>query len=311
MANKVKPAEDFMSIRDLVQLCLSKWYWFVISLVVTLSVAVLYIKRTPSVYTRTASILIKDDTSGKSVSSNVADLEEFGLFHTNTNVNNEIIALQSPALMQNVVKRLHLDINYTVEGRLHEVVLYGNALPVSVSFPGLGDDAGAGLTVRLLADRRVELSAFSAGGEELTGQAACTAALGDTVATPVGPVVVQPTRYYRGEYSFPIVVTKSSLYGVTRGYAAALTVGLRDEKASVIDLSISDVSTQRGIRVGDSREDVLAAYPEAKSHSDRNPSLNEENCLWIAEDLEADRGLALLLYRDGYTVRHITLTRLL
>ena len=49
MANKVKPAEDFMSIRDLVQLCLSKWYWFVISLVVTLSVAVLYIKRTPSV----------------------------------------------------------------------------------------------------------------------------------------------------------------------------------------------------------------------------------------------------------------------
>ncbi len=150
------------------------------------------------VYTRTASILIKDETSGKSVSSNVADLEEFGLFHTNTNVNNEIIALQSPALMQNVVKRLHLDINYTVEGRLHEVVLYGNALPVNVSFPGLGDDAGAGLTVRLLADRRVELSAFSAGGEELPGQAACTAALGDTVATPVGQVVVQPTRYYRG-----------------------------------------------------------------------------------------------------------------
>ena len=123
MANKVKPAEDFMSIRDLVQLCLSKWYWFVISLVVTLSVAVLYIKRTPSVYTRTASILIKDDTSGKSVSSDAASLSEFGLFHTNTNVNNEIIALQSPALMQNVVKRLHLDINYTVEGRLHEVVL--------------------------------------------------------------------------------------------------------------------------------------------------------------------------------------------
>ena len=46
------------------------------------------------------------------------------------------------------------------------------------------------------------------------------------------------------------MVTKSSLYGVTRGYAAALTVGLRDEKASVIDLSISDVSTQRA-------EDVL------------------------------------------------------
>ena len=75
--------------------------------------------------------------------------------------------------------------------------------------------------------------------------------------------------------------------------------------------SRTDVTTQRGVRVGDSREDVLAAYPEAKSHSDRNPSLNEESCLWISEDLENDQGLALLFYLDGDPVRQITLTRLL
>ena len=83
------------------------------------------------------------------------------------------------------------------------------------------------------------------------------------------------------------------------------------ETLRTIDTTRADVSTQRGIRVGDSREDVLAAYPEAKSHSDRNPSLDEENCLWIAEDLENDQGLALLFYLDGDTVRQITLTRLL
>ena len=116
MANKVKPAEDFMSIRDLVQLCLSKWYWFVISLVVTLSVAVLYIKRTPSVYTRTASILIKDDTSGKSVSSDAASLSEFGLFHTNTNVNNEIIALQNRLSRESNEKDLGKTFKVLIEG---------------------------------------------------------------------------------------------------------------------------------------------------------------------------------------------------
>ena len=83
------------------------------------------------------------------------------------------------------------------------------------------------------------------------------------------------------------------------------------ETLRTIDTTRADVSTQRGVRVGDSREEVLAAYPEAKSHSDRNLSLNEENCLWIAEDLEQDRGLALLFYLDGDTVRQITLTRLL
>ena len=83
------------------------------------------------------------------------------------------------------------------------------------------------------------------------------------------------------------------------------------ETLRFIDTTRTDVATWRGVRVRDSREDVLAAYPEAKSHSDRNPSLNEENCLWIAEDLEQDRGLALLFYLDGDTVRQITLTRLL
>ena len=83
------------------------------------------------------------------------------------------------------------------------------------------------------------------------------------------------------------------------------------ETLRFIDTTRTDVATWRGVRVGDSREDVLAAYPEAKSHSDQNLSLNEENCLWIAEDLEQDRGLALLFYLDGDTVRQITLTRLL
>ena len=240
-----------MKIQDLLQLCLSKWYWFVISLGITLSAAVLYVKRTPSVYTRTASILIKDETSGKSASGDVAELANLGLIQTNTNVNNEIIAFQSPALMEEVVKRLRLDVNYVVEGRLHEVTLYGGTLPVNVSFPDLSNDEVAGLTVRLLADRRVALSEFRPDGEPLAEDVSCTAALGDTVATPVGAVVVMPTRYYRGEYSFPIVVTKSSLYSVTRGYAGALTVALRDEKSSVIDLSINDVCTQRA-------EDVLS-----------------------------------------------------
>ncbi len=35
--------EDFMRIQDLFYLCLSKWYWFVISLGITLSVAILYV----------------------------------------------------------------------------------------------------------------------------------------------------------------------------------------------------------------------------------------------------------------------------
>ena len=139
--NQKRPtqADDFIRIQDLLYLCLAKWKWFVLSLAVTVGIAVFYLLRTPAVYTRTASVLIKDDSKGKSVSSDLESFSEFGLFQSSTNVNNELVALQSPAVMTEVVKRLHLDMNYTVPGRFHRRVAYGPTLPVSVSINDLSE----------------------------------------------------------------------------------------------------------------------------------------------------------------------------
>ena len=147
----------------------------------------------------------------------------------------------------------------------------------------MSNDEVAGLTVRLLADRRVALSEFRPDGEPLAEDVSCTATLGDTVATPVGAVVVMPTRYYRGEYSFPIVVTKSSLYSVTRGYAGALTVALRDEKSSVIDLSINDVCTQRA-------EDVLSTLIAVYNDN----WIREKNAVTASTSLLIDERLGVI-----------------
>lgn len=112
----IKPGQqdDFLRIQDLLYLCLARWKWFVLSLMVTIGVATVYLLRTPAVYTRTASVLIKEDSKGKSVSSDLESFSEFGLFQSGTNVNNELITFQSPALMTEVVKRLRLDMNYFV-----------------------------------------------------------------------------------------------------------------------------------------------------------------------------------------------------
>ena len=84
--------DDFLRIQDLLYLCLARWQWFVLSLVITIGVAAVYLLRTPAVYTCTASVLIKEDSKGKSVSSDMESFSEFGLFQSSTNVNNELIA---------------------------------------------------------------------------------------------------------------------------------------------------------------------------------------------------------------------------
>lgn len=247
--NQVKQSEDFISIQDFLYMCLSKWYWFAISLVVLIALALVYIMRTPPEYTRSASILIKEEGKGQSISSDVnSAFANMGLVQSNTNVNNEVIAMRSPAVMADVVKRLHLDVNYRVDGPFYDRVLYGRNLPVSVSFLDLNDNESASFTMKPAADGTLGFSDFVRNGEE--SDAEVTGRLNDTIETPVGRIVVSTTPYYSGTFDSDIFVRRSTIQGTVGVYSNNLSIGLADKEASVINLSITDVCIQRA-------EDVL------------------------------------------------------
>lgn len=238
--------DDFIRIQDLYYLCLAKWYWFIISLVVCLGIASIYLLKTPPVYTRTASILIKEDSKGQSLSSDVSSaFTDMGLFQSNTNVNNELISLQSPAVMYDVVKRLHLEIDYTTPGRFYPQVRYGQNLPLTITFAGLAEEESASLTVEALRPQGVKLTAFTRNDEKLDGEV--TGALNDTLTTPVGKIVIRPTAAYTGwqQEAAPLTVSRSALSVAVDNYSDGLNVALQDEKATIIDLTFRDVCTQR------------------------------------------------------------------
>lgn len=52
--------DDSFNIRDFLLLCLTKWRWFVVSILIFIGLGVFYILSTPKTYTREASVLIKD-----------------------------------------------------------------------------------------------------------------------------------------------------------------------------------------------------------------------------------------------------------
>lgn len=246
---KSAQTEDFIRIQDILHMCLSKWMWFVLSLALTMGIAVLYILRTPKVYTRTAAVLIKQDAQGKSISSDIGSFSDLGLLQPNTNVNNELIAFRSPAVMTEVVKRLHLDMNYYKPGRFHNEVAYGSSLPVTVSMCDMAENESAQFTLQLSPEQKVRLSDFVLNGEELDSQIA-EGALLDTIPTPLGRILVEPKpeAFHNGPVT--LYVTRTSLYSAVGAYSAKLTVGLNTETSSVVDLKMLDFSTQRA-------EDIL------------------------------------------------------
>ena len=143
--NKKVDVGNTIRLQDVYRLFVSNWYWFVLSLLITVGATVAYLLVTPPVYTRSASILIKDDGKGGGISGGEANaFSDLGMFKVKTNVNNEMISLKSPAVIQEVVRRLHLNISYQSDGRFHRETLYGTSLPVTVDFKNLADNDAVG-----------------------------------------------------------------------------------------------------------------------------------------------------------------------
>ncbi len=247
--NNAPQEENPMSIRDIWNLCVNNWKWFVLSVAVCLAAAAFYILRSVPVYNRSSSVLIKEDSRSGSVGADISSaFSDLGLGNTSVNVNNELINFTSPDLLMQVVRNLNLDVNYTRDGFFHDYTLYGTSLPVRVRFLDIANNAGAALTVTPVDSTSVRLNEFVFGGNKAKGED-YTVAYGDTVATVAGKLLVERADYVRN-FDFPVRVTRSGFQSATRSCKGRLSAALSGKNTTVIDLNYRDVNTQRA-------EDVL------------------------------------------------------
>lgn len=242
-----KPADDFIRIQDLWGLFVPKWRWFVLSLFVTMSVAVLYLMSTPAIYTRSAAILVKDDSKSGSSGGAMSEFSDMGIFRSNTNINNELFTLKSPALMTEVVRRLRLNETYTVRKGLKNVDLY-KANPVAVTF-GEVMEKPVSFTIRIDSKDAFTISGLKVAGAESENTFA--GRMGDSIQTVAGTLFISPTKFYSDA-----CIGTSIRYAIGKADAAAdrylhaLRVELGSKEATIINLSINDTSIARA-------EDIL------------------------------------------------------
>jgi len=247
-----KPNE-LLRVKELFYLCLARWRWFVISVLLTLGVATLYILCTPPVYTRSAFLMVKEDTKGKAIGSDVASMfADLGLTQANANVNNELLAIRMPSVVKEVVRRLNLDMNYRASGFLRNETLYGDELPVKVSLLELPDSESVSFRLQLLPGGKVELYDFESSERDCDCET-ISGILNDTIQTSLGRMLLTTTSCYFVTKEYPLIhVSRTNLYDRVDACLENLEAELCSEDATVIELSYKDVSIDRA-------EDVLGA----------------------------------------------------
>lgn len=173
--------------------------------------------------------------------------EEFanmGLFQNKTNIQNEITTISSSDLMAEVVSRLKLDYNYYLPGTFHKKVVYGNNLPVDAELTSPLSRAEIKFDLEVLPDSTVRISELRIGKEKVAEEEYC-GKLNDTISTVAGNITIIPSEHYKAGEKIELSVDKLPKDWATDYYASRLAVSLNSREGSVVDLTITDFSTQR------------------------------------------------------------------
>ena len=115
-----EPGFDFLAFGAMV---LAKWYWVVISVIVCLCAAWLYLHFTKPTYMSEMKVLIRDNTR-QSMRADAAKMQMMGLNTATDGFDNELETILSKSMAVRTVRALKLYTTYYVEGRVRQAEYY-------------------------------------------------------------------------------------------------------------------------------------------------------------------------------------------
>lgn len=276
-----KEQETAFELKDLWALFLSHWYWFVGCVLIALGAAVFYIFHTTPIYTRSAQLLIREDDPHGGSGSMLQNFQDLGLLGGNTNINNELLTLSAPILMEKTVDRLQLELQMLTTEGIHMRYFYNDA-PLKLTFGSpLGKEVGFTFVVKLKQNDEVVLTDFESEDFDFP-EADVKGRMGQMLSTPVGAIKIEKSPAWDEEFDgkeFQIV--KYPLSAIAKLYSERLSITLSEKDATVLDLSVSDEIPARG-------DDILTTLIEVYNENwirDKN-RMAESTSQFISERLE-------------------------
>ena len=245
--------QSFFSLESIFRMLVLNWQWFVLSLIVALGIAFLYLRYTTPVYNTYAKILVKGSESRGSGASQALSI---GDIIQNYGLSNERQILKSSTTAAEVVRDLKLYTSYTLKGRVRDRVMYKNQefmvdmdaehleklnTPVYMK---IEKEKGA---YHITGSYRVPIDELNSSApygidQTIKNLPATIKTKAGTISIYTNPAPVKQKMTDGQE----IIVTLNSPMNVAKGYAARLGVA-GNEGSDVITLSINDQNTTRAV----------------------------------------------------------------
>ena len=300
---------EFEQIKKTIILWLKHWYYFVISMAICLTLAIVYVKIKIPVMKVMAQVAIRQDESlsgAPSVSRNQSILSAFGFGRSSQNIEDETLKMNSQGYIKKIVKKYSLNFDYKQSEfwGLNKTKLYDTS-PVILSIDEAISDTINSVVFKIdLEEDRITVKMkqkFRTLGEyEITN-------LPSSMETPLGTFIISKSEYY-DMYKKPMKINVwcTNYDYMTQIYQKSIKVDFEKKTSDLLQLSMD---TENPLLAKKVLNEMIANY-NAEWVGDRD--LVTKKTLAVIEDkldlvkdelLQADK--AIQLFKDQYNLTEV------
>lgn len=258
-----KSSFDFAQVYKTVIL---NWKWFVLSLIICLGIAAIYLRYTTPIYQANAKFLIKDDNNNQRGNS-LKNATNLGFISNSNGIDNEIEILKSRSLAEQTVRDLKLYVSYRTEGRIKDVILY-KGQPVSVDMDPIHlESLATPVNLEIQRKDKVYHVTGTYGNESApTSFEKTFSTLPATIGTQTGTLIFTSNGRTPLKDGQRIKVQIVSPKTVSYKYNNALSVNQASKTTTIVQLSLTD---QVPMRAMDYLSQLVVVY-NRQANEDKN-----------------------------------------
>ncbi|NPA10390.1 MAG: polysaccharide biosynthesis tyrosine autokinase, partial [Chlorobi bacterium] len=232
--------ETELNVRDIIQPYLKRWMWLIASVVLSVTLAYLYLKRQVPIFEVASTVLIKDSKSNNAGTQDFAALRDIsGIGKIGSNgVENEMEIFKSKKLVREVVKTLGLETNIYNGDLKHEI--YGETSPIKVRVLQEKDVKGkiSGVVNLKIDGNQLKLSSETIPTINTT--------FNKVISLPFANIMILRNEDYKaGKKLNELILDISTIDSRTDAYQAALNVSLINKDATVIKLAMNHADVDK------------------------------------------------------------------
>ncbi len=232
--------ETELNVRDIIQPYLKRWMWLIASVIVSVTLAYLYLKRQVPIFEVASTVLIKDSKSNNAGTQDFAALRDIsGIGKIGSNgVENEMEIFKSKKLVREVVKTLGLETNIYNGDLKHEI--YGETSPIKVRVLQEKDVKGkiSGVVNLKIDGNQLKLSSETIPTINTT--------FNKVISLPFANIMILRNEDYKaGKKLNELILDISTIDSRTDAYQAALNVSLINKDATVIKLAMNHADVDK------------------------------------------------------------------